>query len=241
MAKSRRVHHHIKTDGKRIENVQWWTMDAVSELELRLTDFANETEGFSPEMIDYIQSIYSGDHGKSKLRFVSKLVIALKNVKKKAVSVYALADVKCKNDTGEVFKITVKDSLAKGINKVEHGRVKFERDESTGQWNCTTIDKTDSAFQSSHDVTAYMIGDLKFLSMMLGKENFDGYWCYLCKLSHPEWQPEGYTEGELWTLDKLKEQAEKSKNLEGKMRMGVREEAYFDIPIDRYIWPVYTL
>ena len=22
------------------------------------------------------------------------------------------------------------------------------------------------------------------------------------------------------------------------MRMGVREEAYFDIPIDRYIWPV---
>ena len=96
-------------------------MDAVSELELRLTDFANETDGFSPEMIDYIQSVYSDDHGKSKLRFVSKLVVTSKNVKKKAVSVYALVDAKCKKDTGEIFKITVKDSLAERINKVEHG------------------------------------------------------------------------------------------------------------------------
>ena len=31
-------------------------------------------------------------------------------------------------------------------------------------------------------VEAFMIGDLKLLAMMLGKENFDGNWCYLCQL-----------------------------------------------------------
>ncbi len=30
-----------------------------------------------------------------------------------------------------------------------------------------------------HDVVAFMIVNLKFLSMMLGKEDFDDYWCYL--------------------------------------------------------------
>ena len=83
-----------------------------------------------------------------------------------------------------------------------------------------------------------MVGDLKFLSMMLGKEDFDSYWCYLCMLSHPDWQQKGYASGELWTLDKLKKQAEIAKTKDGKERKGVREDPYFDIPVERFIWPI---
>ena len=85
---------------------------------------------------------------------------------------------------------------------------------------------------------AYMIGDLKFLCMILGKENFDGYWCYLCSLFYDDWQKEGHTCGTPWTLEKLKAQALLSVDLEGKERMGVREDPYFEIPIDRFIWPI---
>ena len=92
-----------KKDGKRAEKVPWWTMDPSSELELRLSDYANTAEDFHPDQIDFIHSIYSGDHGKGKLRFGAKLVIGLKEGNEKAVSVYPLADVKCKKDTGEVL------------------------------------------------------------------------------------------------------------------------------------------
>ena len=77
-----------------------------------------------------------------------------------------------------------------------------------------------------------MIGDLKFLSMMLGKENFETYWCILCQLAKKDWQDAWYDATELlWTLEKLKEQAELSKNLKGTARKGVREAPYFDIPV----------
>ena len=66
------------------------------------------------------------------MRFGAKLVIGLKGNKTKAVAVYPLADVKCKKDTGEVFKETIHKNLAAGINKVEHGRVKFEKNDDDG-------------------------------------------------------------------------------------------------------------
>ena len=106
-------------------------MNPVSELELRLTDFANAREGFHPDQIDHIYSIYSGDHGIGKLHFVSTLVVGLLPNKagcneEKAMSVYPLfADVKCRKDTGAIFKATIKDDLAEGINRVEHGRMRF--------------------------------------------------------------------------------------------------------------------
>ena len=171
-----------KKDGKRLEKVQWWTMDAAEELTLRCTDFANTTDEFCPGDIEYIQSIYTGDHGKGKFRMGAKLVIGLKG-EDKAVTVYLLADVKCKKDTGKVLKETVHKNLATGINKVEHGRVKFEKNVDTGKWKAVIIDKDHVDFGGDNvieDTTAFMVGDLKFLSMIFGKDNFDGLWCYLC-------------------------------------------------------------
>jgi len=53
-------------------------MDPASEMELRLTAFANLVVDFDPEMIESITSIYTGDHDKGKLHFGSKLVIRTK-------------------------------------------------------------------------------------------------------------------------------------------------------------------
>ena len=56
---------------------------------------------------------------------------------------------------------------------------------------------------------------------------------------HPEWQQGGYDVSTLlWDIEQLKAQAEKSNTASGMDRKGVREEPYFDIPVERYIWPV---
>jgi len=177
---------------------------------LRLTDIANSTEDFHPRKLSNICSIYTGDHGKGKLRFGSKLVAWLKQAAKdtmeKLVTIYPPADVKCKKDNGKIFKGTIKKNLAEGINRVEHGKAQFKQNED-GKWECKIIDPGHDNFKKDSnlicEVTAYMIGDLKFLSMMLGKENFDTYWCYLCMLCRPEWQKIGHELGEEWDLDKL--------------------------------------
>jgi len=135
-----------KKDGKRPEKVQWWTMDAAEEVELRLTDYANTNKDFRPEDIDFVQSIYTGDHGKGKLRFGAKLVIGLNGNKTKAVALYLLAYVKCKKDTGEVFKEKIHKNLAAGIKKGENGRVKFEKNGDDGKWKAYIIDKEHTDF-----------------------------------------------------------------------------------------------
>ena len=85
--------------------------------------------------------------------------------------------------------------------------------ETTGKWSCRIIDPGHKGFDSVsntiQDVVAYIIGDLKFLSMMLGKEYFDSFWCILCKLGLNDWRECSQDHGELWTLDKLIAQAAK--------------------------------
>ena len=90
--------------GKRKEIIQWWSMDPTAELELRLTDFANKEDNFHPNQIEFVHSLYSGDHGKGKLRFCSKLVIGLKEKETIETAVYPLGDVKCRKDNAIIFE-----------------------------------------------------------------------------------------------------------------------------------------
>ena len=84
-------------------------MDAASELELRMTDFANHVTNFHPSMIESVASIYIGDHGTGRFWFGTKLVVMTSedNESKKWSVAYPLADVKYKEDTGTVCKQTV--------------------------------------------------------------------------------------------------------------------------------------
>ena len=235
----------------------YWTMDPRAELERNLTDFANNYENFDPSYVTNIQSLYAGDHGKGKHRFACKNVVHLivpdgKNSTKrdKHTVIYPLADIKASKDTCEVFKGTIHENLKSGINQVVHGKVLFEDkgvDEKTKKkkWNCRIIDPSHSLFMSESsnvmDVVPYMVGDLKFFSQMLGKEDFDSAWCCICRLKYAELQGLSNVKGELWTLDAIKKKHDDNEcppKTKGAAMMGVREYPYFDIPVENYIWPI---
>jgi hypothetical protein len=169
---------------KRQVTERWWKMDPVHELLLRLTDGANaEKDSFDPNDNDTIFDIYAGDHVKSKHRFVCKVVVKMKTIcSQKWCRVFPLADISCSKDTCEVFIGTIKKTLAKGINNIVDGKVKFSH--GVGCWSCTLIDKDDNEYHmesnTTNNVILFMVGDLKFYSQMLGKVEFDGGWCYHC-------------------------------------------------------------
>ena len=101
--------------GQHKEWMKWWTMDAANELSLQVTIFVHSRDNFHPEKIKTISTIYVADHGKEKHRFGCKTVVTMKK-KDIGISLYPLADILCtNNNTGEVFKHTMKSNLAKGI------------------------------------------------------------------------------------------------------------------------------
>ena len=149
-------------------------MYAANELELRLTDFANHVPNLHPSIIETVSSIYTGDHGKGKFRFGTKLVVGTRDEDEltKWSVVYPLADVKCKKDIGKIFKATMHKSLAAGVNDIVDSNINFEQIEieEVITWKCSLIKKEATDLDATSDfvqeVEAFMIGDLKFLSMM---------------------------------------------------------------------------
>jgi hypothetical protein len=63
--------------------------------------------------------------------------------------------------------------------------------------------------ESIHDVNVFGVGDLAFISMVLGKVNMDGCWCYLCDLSPAEWAEKDHDQGCPWTLSRMNEKLAK--------------------------------
>jgi hypothetical protein len=54
---------YVKEDGKRFEKIDYFTLDALAELKKKVEEFVNSTNDFDPRFIEYIHSVYGGDHG----------------------------------------------------------------------------------------------------------------------------------------------------------------------------------
>ena len=59
-------------------------------------------------------------------------------------------------------------------------------------------------------INLYMTGDLAFYSLVLGKENMSGHWCWRCDLNSREWQDLTKV-GQCWTLAGMEEHRKKLK------------------------------
>ena len=234
------VFHWQREEGQRKIAIRWWTMDPKDEVFLRLADYANGTANFHPNTIDTIFAVFSGDHGTGKHRFICKLVVRTTK-REKWYRVFPLGDISSSKDSCDIFKGTIKDNLASGINDIVGSYVKFTCNESNGKWECCIIhdddDEYDPMSSSIIPIVAVMVGDYKFYSQMLGKEGYDSYWCPHCKLNRTEWQAGCDYNVEGWDLLSLRAQHQSNinTNAEGIEMKGVKEDPYFVIPVDCYV------
>ena len=86
----------------------------------------------------------------------------------------------------------------------------------------------------------FLTGDLAFLATIIGKENFDSFWCCFCDLMKDAWQNSDDCVGIDWTLERIAEQLELNETQQNKGvdQRGVREEPFFNIDVDHIIFPV---
>ena len=169
---------HSKGEGLRKEKMDWWTRDALGELKRKVKGYINSLDGFKVEDIDFIFSVYGGDHGCGKFRFVTKLIIDMKDGSSKEY-IYQLAEIDCKKDSSEVLMNTIGENIINGINAVEDCSLRFVYDEAEKKWDVESIDKSDAGNDPLFkEPVTYLCGDLAYLFMILGKEGCNTWWCY---------------------------------------------------------------
>jgi hypothetical protein len=170
------------------EEVRYWTKDPVYEFVQTLQGTINGYN-LNPLDINFIHIVHGGDHGKNKFRFASKLILSMKNGKLYS-QVFGLADVACRKDHVIILTNTCMPFLMKGINTIEESDVIFSyaSDADDGELNIDLAPSKRHASSFSLKPTLFLAGDLEFLPVIMGKENFSSSWCIWCTLSKADWQ-----------------------------------------------------
>ena len=235
--KSRKV-----SSGKlRPEKISYWWKSPVEELCRNANMIVNGNK-LDPANIEFVQVVNGGDHGKQKFRFTTVKLIVKMRGGRYFDSIYPLADVLCKKDSGIILKNTILPEIDDGINAVADGILHFYLE--GGQWQCTLDPSTlEDVSVVEHLVRpcSYLCGDLAFLCMLLGKEGYEKDWCYLCRLFTTMWQGVDHDRGEEWTIESIAQQANVNaeKKHKGVKMMGVKERPYLRrIPVSRTIFSV---
>ncbi len=173
------------------EEVRYWTKDPVYEFIQILKGLINGYS-LSPLEIDYIHIVHGGDHGKNKFRFASKVILGMKNGESYS-QVFGLADVVCKKDHAIILDNTCMPSLLEGINTIEESDILFsyaseddDKDTNTLILKLTPRHRHFSSFYVKP--TSFLAGELAFLAVIMGKDNFSLSWCNWYKYSKAEWQ-----------------------------------------------------
>ena len=189
--------------------------------------------------INYIHMASGGDHGKSKFRYAGKLIVCM-NDGNVYTQVFGLADVACRKDHSVILENTCLPAIRKGINKINKSDVLFSYDEGNGgTLSISFVESNKHVSSFCIRPTSFLIGDLAFLAVMMGKENYSGSWCNWCKCTKEEWAT-GADVGDnhLWDIGKINEQVATNismGNTDAKM-LGVRREPYTEIPFNNIIF-----
>ena len=166
---------------------------------------------------------HGGDHGKGKFRLTTKIIVKTNSGENISI-IYPLADVKCKKDNGAVIKSTILPKIVSGVNRLADCSIKLT--EHNGLWCATLEDPRASTEAGSVTIIpqTYLSGDLAYLCMIVGKEGYEGDWCYLCDLFKVMWRDVEHMKGKLWTTDTLiaRHESNIEQKAKGTSKSGVR-------------------
>jgi len=189
-------------------------------------------QALSPEDVLRVDFILGGDHGIGAFRLCFRTVVKLKTgaLIHKDVGV---GTVVCKKDSSKVLEACIFNWLTTDLEKISQSMIVSTTDEC-GQVCCGYSQKS----VVGQPINIYIVGDIKWLCMLVGMEDMAMHWCVHCLLSKEEWAKEGHEKGEARTIKNIKQMAaDKSKS--GAGRRGVKNYPYWDfIPIKRYGLPL---
>ncbi|KAL7526841.1 hypothetical protein ACHAXR_001674, partial [Thalassiosira sp. AJA248-18] len=230
-------------DGDHEEIIDFTQKNVAEESAAQITRHLQALD-VKPNMIDRVDHISGGDHGQGAFIAGSRIVISLGDEDAEPISFeISVAEIVCKKDNADILKKTIKDELTKGFDTLAKNDLVF-RLNANDQIECSFVpaSENDTAAKSLR-ANMYIVGDLAFYGMILGKEGMSGKWCHLCKLSAKEFA-DLTKSGDPWVyeaMDSLGKWYREKINAKKKAdpKMGMKEEPWFTmIPIGNFIVPL---
>jgi hypothetical protein len=226
----------------------FWFYPLGEIIQTNLAIHCNKTKHCIDDYVS-LDITWGGDYGQGSFRAGVTIVLRGPN---KFVDEYQVGEIVLRQDSNEALKQSLIEPLNAAILRMTKGEICTGKgpDGKAYIFERTTGDDGESelyvTFNESEkragDVLVkalpfrlFIAGDLKFIMVCLGRANADSYWCWLCDLSHAQWQnPDAV--GTIWTLESLIATLEAAG---GQKVKGVREPPVITcVGPDRYIYPI---
>ena len=114
------------------------------------------------------------------------------------------AEIICRKDNSEILALTVNNLLSSALTSLSTQHLVFDEDDDAPV-NCFLSVPVDGKVSIKPHL--YVVGDLAFYGMVLGKEGVSGKHCHLCKMSHKD-LPNLAENKELWDFEQMQKVAE---------------------------------
>jgi hypothetical protein len=156
--------------------------------------------------IEKLELLLGGDHGKGAFTFLFAIVVRYKDPTRAPMIVeLQLGQIDSTEDSMELLRPLL-DAMMPGLNQLmpfKEGKsaVKVANKDYELQFGEEDEDAIPMKF--------YLIGDLNFLFMMLGRSGFSGSYCLYCELKQAQWKKKHielnsiYFGADKWTIEKL--------------------------------------
>jgi hypothetical protein len=172
-------------------------------LERVITSLLTETWKDVPFKV--LEVIIGGDHGQTKFGEMAKFVIRGEHNEVIDKQSYQVGFVDCKKDTYDIFQGTIGPKLNESIGNIAKKWVDISDESLSIEFVDPPTNHSGEIPNNFRPIKVFSTGDLKYLSMTLGKVNMDSKWCPFCKLSPHEWKVRGHEPGAPWTLEAMEE------------------------------------
>ena len=160
--------------------------------------------------ISQVEILLGGDHGKGAMNFVAVIIVRYKlsEINKPKIIELQIGQVDHSKDTMELLKVIV-SKITPGINLLglkDGESVVYVR--QIEDLKLFQICNKEEVSEVGVRINYFLIGDLKFLFMMLDRDGYSGNQCLHWKLFAKDWK-EKYADGqiqcsgEVWTIEKL--------------------------------------
>jgi len=154
----------------------------------------------------------------------------------------------CRKDTEALLKKTIHEELTKGLKTIAENHLNITIN-GEGQIECSFGDELPDSNTKSLKPNMYIVGDLAFYALILGKEGMSGDWCHLCTLPAAEFK-DLMKDGDPYTYLFMKQKADEYKvkmaawktsgrKTKPKATCGMKDEPWWTfIPLANFIVPL---
>ena len=161
---------HAYEEGRAKETIDYQYKNVADETSAQLKRQLRSRGITELKDIVRIDFIIGADHGKGAFIVGAKIIVTFNEDSNHESFSFeiSIAEIICRKDTAAVLKATIHDELTKGLKTIAENNINISLNDNNEIECCFSTQEDDEPAKSLKS-TMYVVGDLAFYAMILGK------------------------------------------------------------------------